>query len=738
MPQNHLKFHSTNGKRRILIVEDEMINREILAHLFQDAYNVVFAQTGAQAIEIIGEQHGMLSLVLLDLNLPDMNGMDILRKIKENAMTAMLPVIVMTADQDAEVECLGLGASDFIPKPYPNQEVILARVLCTIELYEDRDILRWTERDHLTGLYNREFFYRYAVQFDTYHPDVATDAIVLDVSHFHILNERYGKEFGDEVLRKIAEKLLETVRQSDGIVCRREADTFLIYCPHRDDYEEILAKACVDAGRDYRVRARLGVYSAVDRSIDMERRFDRAKQAADQVRNNFTRSVGIYDDSMHEKELFAEQLLEEFDTAIRTKQFTVYYQPKFDIRPEEPVLSSAEALVRWKHPKLGMISPGVFIPLFEENGLIRELDTYVWREAASQIRTWKETLRRTIPVSVNVSRIDLYDPALPETLEQIASDCSLAQGEMMLEITESAYTENSEQIIEVVNRLRSKGFHIEMDDFGTGYSSLNMITTLPIDTLKLDMQFIRTAFRDRKDTRLIEAVIGLAQSLGFPTIAEGVETAEQMFTLKSMGCDIVQGYYFSRPLAADEFEKFVRDLENTEKAAALNRLEGGAHRDRYTYDAMHDPLTGLYNHSAFEILYQDSDKNHLAVMIATIDDYRLLRARNGKEYADRIVRRVADVLRGNFRSADDICRLREDEFVIIMSRMSQTMEKQVFDKIELINDALQEEQDELTPISLSIGIAFSDRENPQGDVFEDADAALLRMKQARKTGYVVY
>ena len=566
MPESHLKFHSSNGKRKILVIEDELINREILGYMLQDSYNVIFAETGRQAQTILETHYGTLSLVLLDLNLPDMKGIDILCDIKGNGRTAALPVIVMTADQDAEVECLSLGATDFISKPYPKQEIVLARIRRTIELFEDRDILRWTERDQLTGLYNREFFYRYAAQFDAFHPDVSTDAIVLNISHFHMINERYGRAFGDEVLRRAAEKLLEAMSDSDGIVCRKEDDIFLIYCPHRSDYREILDGFCVEVSADYHLRARMGVYSDTDHSIDMERRFDRAKHAADIVKNDFTHPIGIYDNSMHEKELYIEQLLEDFHTAIREKQFTVHYQPKFDIRPDKPVLNSAEALVRWRHPRLGMISPGVFISLFEENGLIRELDSYVWREAAAQIRTWKETLGRSIPVSVNVSRIDLNDPPLLKLLESIVDEAGIDHGEFLLEITESAYTDNADQIVNVVKALRDSGFFIEMDDFGTGYSSLNMITTLPIDALKLDMQFIRMAFREKKDTRLIKAVIGLAQSLELPTIAEGVETEEQMLTLKALGCDIIQGYYFSKPLPAEEFTAYVRKLEQDEQA----------------------------------------------------------------------------------------------------------------------------------------------------------------------------
>ena len=561
MSEGHLDFHDAKGRRRILVIEDEFINREILGFLLSDTYDLAFAETGEQALAILEAQFETLSLVLLDLNLPDMKGMDILRRIKADVRTAMLPVIVMTADQEAEVESLSLGAIDFIPKPYPKREVILARVLRTIELFEGRDIIHWTERDQITGLYNREFFYRYAAQFDSFHPDEATDAIVLDINHFHMINERHGREFGNEVLRRVGQKLLEVVREGNGIVCRRESDTYLVYCLHREGFEDIIESVSLQMGEGYRVRVRLGVYPDVDKTIDMERRFDRAKQAADKVKNSFTGAVGVYDSAMHEKEVFAEQLLESFHTAIRERQFVVYFQPKFDIRPDKPRLSSAEALVRWIHPTLGFISPGVFIPLFEENGLIRELDSYVWREAARHIRLWKQKLGLSIPVSVNVSRIDLYDPQLLETLQGLVAEFGLNRGEMLLEITESAYTENSEQIISVVNSLRESGFHIEMDDFGTGYSSLNMITQVPIDALKLDMKFIRTAFADRKDTRLLVAVIGLAKSLGLPTVAEGVETEEQVDALREMGCDIVQGYFFSRPLPPKDFEAFVTERE---------------------------------------------------------------------------------------------------------------------------------------------------------------------------------
>ena len=567
MPKSHVKFHSAHGKRMVLVVDDEMVNREILRNMLDREYEVMLASNGEEAFRLILQNRSFLSLVLLDLIMPGMHGIDLLRKIRNDSTLAMIPIIVMTADKEAEVDCLDLGANDFISKPFPEQEVLLARARHTIELSEDRQIIQSTERDDLTGLFNKDYFYSYANQLDQFHVETRMDAMLIDINHFHMINERYGKKYGDKVLRSIGERLLAMISDSEGIVGRKEADSFLVYCPHRTDYHEILEKASAglaDAERSgNRVRLRMGVYADVDKSTDIERRFDRAKLAADTVRGSFTKTVAIYDSMMHESEVYAEQLLEDFDEAVEKRQFIVFYQPKFDISSDNPVLSSAEALIRWDHPELGMISPGIFIPLFEENGLIQKLDRFVWQEAARQIRVWYERTGIKIPVSVNVSRIDLYDPGMNDFLLKILKDNDISTAELLLEITESAYTQDSEQIIETINKLRDLGFKIEMDDFGTGYSSLNMISTLPIDALKLDMQFIRNAFKEGRDTRLIEVIIDIADYLGVPVIAEGVETQEQLDALKAMGCDIVQGYYFSKPIPPAEYERFIEQRSQT-------------------------------------------------------------------------------------------------------------------------------------------------------------------------------
>ena len=1067
MPKSHELFHSADGHRLILVADDEMVNRAMLGEILKEDYEVIYANDGGQALEMIREHKNTLSLVLLDILMPVMSGLEVLKEVRADPELSHIPVIVTTAEKETEIESLNLGAIDFIPKPYPAAGVILARVLRTIELSEDRDIIQQTERDALTGLYNREFFYRYAEQYDQFHVDKVMDAVIVDVNHFHILNERFGRAYGDEILERIGEQIKKHLCDSDGITCRREADTFMVYCPHREDYQIVLdhisASLAGDGASKNRVRLRMGIYSSVDKNIDIDRRLDRAKMAADTVKGSFTENIGYYSEEMHERELYAEQLIEEFPTAIANNQFEVYYQPKFDVRPDTPILASAEALVRWVHPTLGTINPGVFISLFEDNGLIRTLDTYVWKETARQIREWKDRLNYSVPVSVNVSRIDMYDPALPDTLVDILNSYDLSPKDILLEVTESAYTQDSMQIIQTVENLRSLGFMIEMDDFGTGYSSLNMISDLPIDALKLDMRFIRNAFKEGGNTHMLEVIIGISDFLSVPVVAEGVETEEQLHALKNLGCDLVQGYFFSRPVPAVEFEPFILqkreadlasaqkpDLEtgfihpdaieqsNTLKAkmtalgvddepsenesasstvvakpaefhtgiqlrtasiffvvlallaataliiadlsvsrgyarmveasdryiaaqqaasdmesasdylsdrvrcfvvtgevdylkdfyeeiettrrrdravetlenlmgyqdngalANLNTalglsnelvdvenkamrlvVEGGTYnpedipetvrnveltdeekaltpsqlkeraqtmvfdnnyihykdrirenvgkctesliktssqeldnsstrlamfvniqtamtvvfllivlaivmiitgmirkplttmvekmraqeeivptgveelrfvtrtynqilqdnqeaREKLKHEASHDALTGLFNRGAYDLLMQSTDTAHMALILIDVDYFKEVNDTYGHAVGDRVLKRVADILRQSFRSVDILCRIGGDEFVVVMTRADSSMSQLVLNKIARANNLLQHPKDDLPPVSLSVGVAFSDRENPQGDIFKDADTALYRVKEAGRKGCMIF
>ena len=550
-------------KRHILIVEDEYVNQMILGKMLGEDYEVIYASDGTEALEQVKAHRDDLAIVLLDLQMPRMSGMEVLKVMKEEQELHNIPVIVMTADQSAEVDCLKIGAVDFIPKPYPSPEIIHARVNRCIELSEKRNIIESTERDSLTNLFNLDYFLRYVRLYDQHYIDAPMDAIVLDVNHFHMLNERYGKQYGDSVLSRIGKRVRQISREIGGVGCRRGADTFYIYCPHLEDYSGILDRASEglvdDDVSENRVRLRMGVYSEVDKSLQIERRFDYAKIAANTVKTGYIRAVGIYDTEMHEAELHRERLLEDFKPSLESGRFMVYFQPKYDIRPDTPVLASAEALVRWDHPELGIISPGVFIPLLEENGLILDLDRFVWRETAARIREWKDRFGFSVPVSVNVSRIDMLTPNLKTIFREILEAYNLEAEDLILEITESAYTGDSDQVITTAKELRcmGMGFRIEMDDFGTGYSSLGMLSHLPIDALKLDMSFVRSAFGKTRDVRMIELIIDIADYLHVPVVAEGVETEEQYLVLKAMGCDLVQGYYFSKPVPPEAFDQFL-------------------------------------------------------------------------------------------------------------------------------------------------------------------------------------
>ena len=549
-------------ERSILIVDDEAINREILGNIIQSEYKVKYAENGKEALEIIHAEGNSISLVLLDLLMPVMDGNQVLKAMNEEGIITDIPVIVLTSEKSSEIESLKLGAADFLTKPYDLPQVILARIRHSIQLFENSKIIHATEYDKLTLLYSPDFFFEYASQFDQRFPDKVMDAVAVNFTRFHLLNQLKGRLFGDEVLSAMADGIRKALLKTGGIASRNEADSFYLYIPHQNDYEIILEKiqeALASLLNTSEIRLRLGVFSDGDRSFQIIQRFDHAVQACNSLRSKTaaTAEICFYDDKMAEKEVFDAKLLQNFEAAIKEKQFKVNYQPKFNIKGDKPVLCSAEALVSWQHPEIGRVRPDLFIPLFEENGLVTKLDRYVWEEAAHQISLWKKELGLTIPVSVNVSRVDLATPDMTDFIIKIVKKNGLSPSEYMLEITESAYTSDSKHIIEVVENLRSLGHKIEMDDFGSGYSSLNMLTSMPIDVLKMDKAFINNIQPGNKEMKLVELVLDIANNLGVPVVAEGVETEDEYKMLKEAGCDIIQGYYFSKPIPPEEMEKFV-------------------------------------------------------------------------------------------------------------------------------------------------------------------------------------
>ena len=543
----------------VLVVEDQEINRDVLGMILEDDYDVIYAENGEEGLEQMRSHLDKLSIVLLDLMMPVMDGFEVLRHMREDPELASMPVIVLTAEKNAELRALQLGAADFITKPFDAHEVILARVARIIELCDGRNLISAAERDKLTGLYNRGFFFEYAERIYRYHPELHMDALSLDIERFHSVNELNGREFGDRVLRAIGEEIKDFLSKTEGIASRIEADRFDIFCLHRENYHEVLGglQKAVNAMSDrVNVRLRMGV-KPWSEGVEPSLMFDRARVACNMVRGSYKTHLMVFDDDMRERELFQQRLLNDLRRAVEEHQFIVYFQPKYNIQCDPPRLSSAEALIRWRHPELGMISPGTFVPLFERNGLIHVVDNYVWEQTVRQIAAWRDRLGMTLPVSVNRSRTDIFDPALEKNLLHLVESNGLTPKELKLEVTESAYTDNASQLISVIENLRGYGFEIEMDDFGSGYSSLNMLSSLPIDVLKMDMRFIQNVREDVREFRLVELILDIARYLDVPVVAEGVETAEQLALLRKAGCELVQGYYFSKPVLPEEFEKLI-------------------------------------------------------------------------------------------------------------------------------------------------------------------------------------
>ena len=544
------------AQRRVLVVDDEAINREVLGTIIGESYEVLFAENGRQALGMIRRNRDTLSLVMLDLYMPEMDGFTVLETMHGDPELSRIPVIVLTGEPSAELRSLELGAADFLTKPYDMPEVIRARVRCIIELNEGRSIIHAAEKDALTGLYSSNFFFEYAQQLKRYRPEQDMDAVAINIDRFHLVNELYGREFGDRALILLGRAIREFLSTTDGIGCRQEADAFFVYCLHRDSYDEVLAQ--LEEGLDsllrtVRIRLRVGVYANLDHSVDVARQFDRAKTACAMLRDDYSRSVLIYDNSLYQNEVFTATLLGGIHQAIQNKQLKIFYQPQYDIREGDPVLCSAEALVRWEHPELGMISPASFLPLFEENGLIQMVDQYVRREAAQQIRQWQEAYGIRFPLAVNLSRFDLYELELVDELQGLLNEFGLTPDDMLLELTESAFTVDVEQLDEAVDQLRSAGFRVGMDNFGAGGFALGALFTVPIDQLKLDMKYVRYIWDADARERLIRLVMDAATYLGIAVVAESVETEEECELLRSLGCIVVQGRCFSTPETAEEF-----------------------------------------------------------------------------------------------------------------------------------------------------------------------------------------
>lgn len=412
--------------------------------------------------------------------------------------------------------------------------------------------------DELTGIYNKQAFYAKTKEMLLDNPDKNFDLLRINIERFKVLNDLFGESTGDKLLRYIG-KFLKEINLPLCVSGRLYADNFVVcYEAGKGDSRRMINTLQMVADSfaiNNRTILSFGLYRIDDKTLPVSVMCDRANMALWKAKGNFKNPYCEYDEKMRQQVLKEQKIINAMEMAIQNKEFTLYLQPKYDI--EKDTIIGAEALVRWISLENGFISPGDFIPVFENNGFVYEVDKFIWEESCRYLRKWLDEGLEVHPISVNVSRIDLYDPKLVQHLVDLREKYQLPSQYLELEITESAYTEDPEQIITITRQLREAGFVILMDDFGTGYSSLNMLKDIQIDVLKLDMGFLKSSDYSAKGGNILTAILKMAESLKMQTIAEGVETKEQVEFLKSIGCKYVQGFYYSKPLPVDEFEKLI-------------------------------------------------------------------------------------------------------------------------------------------------------------------------------------
>ena len=412
--------------------------------------------------------------------------------------------------------------------------------------------------DELTGIYNKQAFYAKTKEMLLDNPDKNFDLLRINIERFKVLNDLFGESTGDKLLRYIG-KFLKEINLPLCVSGRLYADNFVVcYEAGKGDSRRMINTLQMVADSfaiNNRTILSFGLYRIDDKTLPVSVMCDRANMALWKAKGNFKNPYCEYDEKMRQQVLKEQKIINAMERAIQNKEFTLYLQPKYDI--EKGTIIGAEALVRWISLENGFISPGDFIPVFENNGFVYEVDKFIWEESCRYLRKWLDEGREVHPISVNVSRIDLYTPKLVQHLVNLREKYQLPSQYLELEITESAYTEDPEQIITITRQLREAGFVILMDDFGTGYSSLNMLKDIQIDVLKLDMGFLKSSDYSAKGGNILTAILKMAESLKMQTIAEGVETKEQVEFLKSIGCKYVQGFYYSKPLPVDEFEKLI-------------------------------------------------------------------------------------------------------------------------------------------------------------------------------------
>ena len=545
------------SRRKLLIIEDNELNRKLLAELLEDSFEVLTAVNGEEGLKVLGENYRDISAVLLDVSMPVCDGFQFLERIKDDVILSSVPVIVITGSNrpEDEVRCLELGAVDFIRKPY-NVRIVKGKINSVIKLRESAIVLSALEYDELTGLYIRQAFFHHAKTLMSVKKDQKFHVVVADVKNFKWINSTYGEKTGDQVLVYLGNTFKDQVH--DGMVARYGGDQFVAILYGEPNFKHEKVEPAIHMIEERAPIPNLvvnyGIYENVDKTLPLTLICDRAFLAMKSIQNDYEHSVAFYDEEMGRRHNRERMMETSFDDAIHNEEFVVYLQPKYSTETEEIV--GAEALVRWKKKDGTMVSPGEFIPLYERDGLIVRLDEYVFKKVCELQRKQMKTGGKLLPIWVNLSRASIHSENMILRYVRIVKENGIPFSAVPIELTETAALYNV-QIKELTEKMVQAGFELHMDDFGSGYSSLTSLNQLPFDTLKLDKSLIDYVENSR-GCEVIRHTIALAHSLGMQVLAEGVEKADQVKILRSLDCDEIQGFYYSSPLPLEEFkEKFV-------------------------------------------------------------------------------------------------------------------------------------------------------------------------------------
>ena len=548
----------TASRRKLLIIEDNELNRKLLTELLEDSYDVMTACDGEEGLKLLGENYRDISAVLLDVSMPICDGFQFLERIQDDVMLSSVPVIVITGSNrpEDEVRCLELGAVDFIRKPY-NIRIVKGKINSVIKLRESAIVLSALEYDELTGIYIRQAFFHHAKTLMRFKQDEKFHVIVADVKNFKWINGTYGEKTGDQVLQYLADTYKSRIH--NGMVARYGGDQFVAIMygnlPLEAETVDKAIRRIEEEAPVPKLAVNYGIYKDVDKTLSLTLICDRAFLAMKSIQDDYEHPFAFYDDEMGRKHIRDRMMENEFEEAIRNEEFVVYLQPKYNVVTEE--IAGAEALVRWRKKDGAMVSPGEFIPLYEKDGLIVRLDEYVFQKVCEIQKNHMETGGKLLPISVNLSRASIHYENMILHYVRIVEERGIPFSAVPIELTETAALYNV-QIRELTEKMVHAGFELHMDDFGSGYSSMTSLNQLPFDTLKLDKSLI-DYIENTRGMEVIRHTIALAHSLGMQVLAEGVETAGQVALLRDLDCDEIQGFYYSRPVPWEEFtDRFMK------------------------------------------------------------------------------------------------------------------------------------------------------------------------------------